>query len=42
MRKNEAALHKAVSSALADMMKNGSYAAIFRKWNLGIDMLKPG
>ncbi|UNC12812.1 ABC transporter substrate-binding protein [Acidiphilium multivorum] len=42
IRKNEAALHKAVSSALADMMKNGSYAAIFRKWNLGIDMLKPG
>lgn len=42
IRKNEAVLNKAIGSTLAGMMKDGSYAALFRKWSLGIDMLKPG
>jgi polar amino acid transport system substrate-binding protein len=42
IRKNETELNKAISSTLAGMMKDGSYAEIFRKWSLGIDMLKHG
>lgn len=41
LRKNETALNQALTGALATLMKNGTYAAIFKKWDLGIDMLKP-
>lgn len=42
IRKDETVLNKAISSTLRDMMKDGAYAAIFKKWDLDIDMLKHG
>jgi len=41
LRKNETVLNQALTGALATLMKNGTYAAIFKKWDLGIDMIKP-
>jgi polar amino acid transport system substrate-binding protein len=38
-RKSDAGLKEALQTALADTMKDGSYAAIFKKWNLSTDML---
>jgi polar amino acid transport system substrate-binding protein len=38
--KSAPGLDAALSGALAGAMKDGSYAAIFQKWNLGIDALK--
>jgi len=39
LRKNETELNAVLRAALAGMMKDGSYAAIFTKWNLKLDML---
>lgn len=39
IRKDEPGLSQALEAKLADMMKDGSYAAIFKKWNLTTDML---
>lgn len=41
LRKDEAGLNTALRGALAAMMKDGTYAHIFTKWDLQIDMLKP-
>jgi len=41
LRKDETTLNTALRGALAAMMKDGTYAHIFTKWNLQIDMLKP-
>ncbi|WP_234730783.1 ABC transporter substrate-binding protein [Acidocella facilis] len=38
-RKNEPGLRDAFAAQLADMMKDGSYAAIFKKWDLASDVL---
>ncbi len=37
--KNQPGLQAALSGALHGMMTDGSYAAIFNKWHIGIDML---
>lgn len=37
--KGEPGLENALKGALADIMKDGSYAAVFKKWNLELDML---
>jgi len=39
LRKDEKTLNAGIRTVLAGMMKDGSYAAIFKKWDLGIDML---
>lgn len=39
IRKEDAGLSEAFESQLAAMMKDGSYAAIFKKWGLESDML---
>lgn len=38
--KDEKLLNADITTALHGMMKDGSYAAIFKKWDLDIDMLK--
>ncbi len=40
LRKDETVLNTGLRGALASMMKDGSYAKIFSKWDLKIDMLK--
>lgn len=40
LRKNETELNTALRGALATLMKDGTYASIFTKWDLQIDMLK--
>ena len=40
LRKDESVLNTALRGALAGMLKDGSYAKIFGKWDLKIDMLK--
>lgn len=39
LRKDETGLNHALTTALAALVKNGTYASIFRKWDLTIDML---
>lgn len=39
LRKNEAVLNHALTTSLATLVKNGTYAKIFKKWDLTIDML---
>ncbi|MGE4482572.1 ABC transporter substrate-binding protein [Acidocella sp.] len=39
IRKSDSGLRDALQATLADTMKDGSYAAIFKKWNLATDML---
>ena len=41
LRKDEQGLNTGLRDALAAMMKDGTYAHIFTKWDLQIDMLKP-
>lgn len=38
-RKSETGLRDALQEKLADMMKDGSYASLFKKWDLTSDML---
>lgn len=40
LRKDDTQLNAALHTALAAMMKDGTYAHIFTKWDLTIDMLK--
>ncbi len=40
LRKDETVLNTGLRDALASMVKDGSYAKIFSKWDLKIDMLK--
>ena len=39
IRKDETALNAALRKSLGDMEKSGEYAAIFKKWDLTIDMI---
>jgi polar amino acid transport system substrate-binding protein len=39
LRKDEQGLNEALRTQLTAMMKDGSYAAIFKKWDLDIDMI---
>jgi polar amino acid transport system substrate-binding protein len=39
--KQQPGLKAALTGALAGLMKDGTYAAIYKKWNLTVDMLPP-